>query len=391
MRARPAATRALFPALLLLLGSCSGLALAEVAVRVLYPHARDHVLPAGFFAMDPMLGWGYRPDHSVTHRTRYFSATYTTNRLGYRDSTRSAAPTPGRTRVLVFGDSQVFGWGIPKGRRFTDLLETRHPDLEVWNLGVVGYGFDQELLAYERLGARLHGEVIVLFATWYTLERAKSAYLYRKHKPRFVLRGSDSLTLLPPAGKATALTQLAYEMLSPLYLPYFLERRIGAVRTRRSPKPVAAGERAVGDTRVSALDALTEAMFARAARVASSRGQRLVLLTNLAGVMLEDARRVAAEHGFEVVPVELPGSPPEWTFGPEDGHWNDRAHAFVADRLWEGLARQQPCKDQESLTLTSSSGGGPGLSTPSNPTFSSKRCCRLKNRGLSCVAATTTW
>jgi hypothetical protein len=293
-------------------------------VRVLDPHSRDHALPGGTFTMDPAIGWRLRASHSVTHRTRYFTATYTTNAMGYRDRARSEVRTPGRTRVLVFGDSQIFGWGVAAGRRFTDLLEARRPELEVWNLGVLGYGFDQELLEYERRAESWNGDIVVLFATRSTLERSKTGYLYRKHKPRFVLHGGDSLELVPPEPRGTALTEIAYRLLSPFYLPYFIERRL--TRPGAALAPV--------------LDSLSAALFARAARIANGRGDRLVVLTTLSGAMLEEARRIGRERGFDVVAIELPGSYPVWTFGPEDAHWTERTHELVADRLADGLARR---------------------------------------------------
>ena len=104
--------RYLGPVLLLLLGTTAGILTAEALVRVVDPHARDHALPGGFFAMDRQLGWVQRPSHTVTHRTQYFATTYTTNAGGFRDRDRDRHRTPGRGRVLVFGDSQIFGWEL---------------------------------------------------------------------------------------------------------------------------------------------------------------------------------------------------------------------------------------------------------------------------------------
>ena len=317
-------TRYLAPALLLLLGTCTGLALAEVAVRVLDPHTRDHALPGGFFLIDAAMGWRQRPTHAVTHSTRYFEVRYTTNGLGYRDTDRRVARTPGRTRVLLFGDSQVFGWGIAQGRRFTDLLEAGHPSLEVWNLGVMGYGLDQQLLEYEVRAEGWGADVVVLLVTPFTLHRATKGYLDHKHKPQFVLRGPDSLALLPPAGSGTSLTRMLYRLAGPWYLPYFVDRRLRPALVDPEGSP--------------ATRALGHALFARAVRTAHARAQRLILLTNLKGDALAWIRGVGDQLGFEVVAVGLPEPELPWLFGPDDRHWNERAHGRVADLLWERLA-----------------------------------------------------
>ena len=79
--------------------------------------------------------------------------------------------------------------------------------------------------------------MVVLFATPFTLERARSGYLYHKHKPRFVLLGPDSVALLPPAGAGTSLTRMVYRLASPWYLPYFLERRLSPALVSPRPPP----------------------------------------------------------------------------------------------------------------------------------------------------------
>jgi hypothetical protein len=332
--------RYLGPVLLLLLGTTVGILAAEVLVRIVDPHAHDQALPGGFFAIDRQLGWVQRPNHTVTQRTQYFATTYTTNAKGFRDRDRDPGRTPGRDRVLVFGDSQIFGWGIRDGRRFSDLLEARHPQLEVWNFGVMGYGLDQELLTYERDGAGLSADAVVLFVTPYTVERSTTDYIYRKYKPRFILRGADSLELRLPQARATALTDLLYRAFSPMYLPYFVDRQVGAIKESLKRGPSGSREPAAGSLAGQVTGeqlALTEALLRRAVRVARGRGQRLVLLTLLSGPTLEAIRRLGEWQGFQIVPIEFPGNPDDFRIGPNDAHWNERAQDLIAQQLWQRL------------------------------------------------------
>jgi hypothetical protein len=53
---------------------------------------------------------------------------------------------PGKTRVLMVGDSFVFGEGVDLEERFDTLLAKAMPDLSIVNIGVMGYGPDQQLL-----------------------------------------------------------------------------------------------------------------------------------------------------------------------------------------------------------------------------------------------------
>ncbi len=321
---------------LLTIGLAAAVALAEGVVRVADPHARDHALPSGFFAIDDHLGWRQRANHMVEHRTRYFDVGYTTNAEGYRDPDRTDPPAPGRTRIVLLGDSQVFGWGVPRERRFTDLLEAGHPQLEVWNRAVIAYGFDQQLLDYERAGDRWEGATVVLFATTATLGRMETDYLYRKHKPRFVLDSAGALRLREPAASATTLTAMAYGLLSPLYLPYFLDRRMEVLRT-------ALGRPAVqprwNPQENAAATSLAAAVLDRAAGVARRRGHRLLVLADLSASSVSSFLDLCATSGIPVVSLEFPGERERFRFGPEDPHWNERGHEIVARQFWTQWTR----------------------------------------------------
>ena len=50
------------------------------------------------------------------------------------------------TRLLVLGDSFAFGEGIDLADRFDTLVRARMPNLSIVNLGVMGYGPDQQLI-----------------------------------------------------------------------------------------------------------------------------------------------------------------------------------------------------------------------------------------------------
>ena len=214
---------------------CISLALAEGFVRLFHPHVRDHVVPGRLFEIDEALGWKLRPGAKATHASRYFEAPYGINDFGHRDRVRSIAKEGGTHRVLLYGDSQAFGWGVPETARFSNLIETRSAGLEVWNLAVPGYGLDQEILAYERDGERFAADEVVLLVSVLTLSRLPHDYIYRKPKPKFVLDADGRLQLVPVAPGANAWTNVLYEALSDFYLPYFVDQQIAAARSVLPP------------------------------------------------------------------------------------------------------------------------------------------------------------
>lgn len=74
--------------------------------------------------------------------------TVTSNADGFRDRRdfRDGDPRP---RVVVLGDSMVFGMGVEEDERVTEALERLEPGWRVDNLGMVGFGPDLMLRALE--------------------------------------------------------------------------------------------------------------------------------------------------------------------------------------------------------------------------------------------------
>lgn len=85
------------------------------------------------------------------------------NGAGFRnDREFKAARTGGTRRVLVFGDSNTAGDGVSNGKRFSDVIEQRLADTEVYNFGLPSSGTDQQYLAYREVGAELEHDLLLL-------------------------------------------------------------------------------------------------------------------------------------------------------------------------------------------------------------------------------------
>ncbi len=83
------------------------------------------------------------------------------NDAGYRGPVVAPYPAPGRSRAVMLGDSITFGHGVGDDETFSAIL-SRDPRSEGVNLGVPGYGTDQELIRLERDGLALHPQAAVL-------------------------------------------------------------------------------------------------------------------------------------------------------------------------------------------------------------------------------------
>jgi GDSL-like lipase/acylhydrolase family protein len=162
---------------------------AEIALRAMRPSflrgsrvTHPHVYSEAY-------GWALRPGARYIGRN---GETITVNARGYRGALHAEVAPAGVTRVVMLGDSITFGTGVADGQTFSDRLDAL-PGLEVVNLGVDGYGTDQELLRLEREGLSYHPRVVILnFCVRNDyFDNALPVALYdgRSPKPYFTLDG----------------------------------------------------------------------------------------------------------------------------------------------------------------------------------------------------------
>ena len=128
--------------LLVVLSLAIGLVTLEAGARVF---ATVIAKRGKLFQPDPELGWRPLPNLDLVRRNANGDTWHVmTDAAGIRGP--SAWSDDGRTRLLVLGDSFAFGEGVELAARFDTLIQERLPDLSVVNLGVMGYGPDQQLL-----------------------------------------------------------------------------------------------------------------------------------------------------------------------------------------------------------------------------------------------------
>jgi GDSL-like Lipase/Acylhydrolase family len=131
----------------------------ELLLRWLQPAAllttrvyREHVY-------SDVYGWTPRPNLRGEWKN---GKSFSINQRGYRGRALAKEPLAGARRVLVLGDSIAFGAGVNDLETFVERLQTPGSGFEVANLGVSGFGTDQELLRLERDGFPLRPDAVVL-------------------------------------------------------------------------------------------------------------------------------------------------------------------------------------------------------------------------------------
>lgn len=98
------------------------------------------------YRYDENLGWFPIPDIQKTF-TGDQTIHFKNNSLGFRDIEHGEKKKP---RLLFIGDSFVWGYDVEQDQRFTEKLQEMIPDWEIINLGVSGYGTDQEYLLLQQ-------------------------------------------------------------------------------------------------------------------------------------------------------------------------------------------------------------------------------------------------
>jgi hypothetical protein len=166
----------------------------------------------GLWVYDRTKGWFHKPDAvGSSPLGGPDAASVRTNDLGLRGGPVPATKAPGTKRVVVVGDSYVFGVGLDEEHtlpaRLQRMLSTDGQAWETVNLGVAGYSTDQEYILFKELVGRLAPDVVVLVVCDNDFEGNTLDFVYRQYyKPRFRLgpegRLAPDLAVAPPLAAA---------------------------------------------------------------------------------------------------------------------------------------------------------------------------------------------
>ena len=312
-----------------LLALVLGLALAPIVAEVVYRATRVATLSPTtnpkYVVHDERLGWRYVPGARERHASAEFDVEVAINARGFRGP---EWPTEKRgKRVLVLGDSYAFGWGVSWESTFAARLASAHPDWEVLDAAVSGYGTDQELLLARELVPETKPDVVVVVFCANDLWESSSDVAYGKSKPRFVEHdGHLELANVPVPNPWL-------ERVSALWRAIEKSRWERAFQAR--PRDVEAEWRLV----LALLRTLRDDLAHERVDAAGGPATRSVPL-----IVVSDEDRLAAfardVRDVEHVDVRNAlASSTEPTHFPVDGHWNARGHELVARALEDVLRR----------------------------------------------------
>lgn len=159
-----------------------------------YPNQyQDNPRTEGRWQRDQFLGWVGGAKNSDI------------NRQGFRDQKDfdRVDLTTNKTRVMILGDSFMWGTGVASSESVPGLLQSWNNDTHfVFNLGVPGWGIDQMYLAYQRYKDKLSPHVVILAFIDDDILRVLESY--RKweglNKPSFEVHEGMLRPKLAPSG-----------------------------------------------------------------------------------------------------------------------------------------------------------------------------------------------
>lgn len=173
------------------------LSILEMAVRV-YAHLASQ---ERLLTTDSILGWRLIPNSTKLNRKEEQPYLVTINSKGLRDREHSYDKAQGVFRIVVIGDSFVYGnGGVDAANRFTDILEKSTKNVEVINMGVPGYGSDQEYLYLKNEGLKYHPDLVILCAFYNDFSESFSTITPSMGRPKgYLSLNAGQLVFHPPS------------------------------------------------------------------------------------------------------------------------------------------------------------------------------------------------
>jgi len=299
--------------LALMLASLSiGVGLSEIGLRLFCAESLRIIQDdrSLLYRYDETLGW-----FPIANSSKVFFASRAIRVVhdseGFRGPERSRNNKPG---VLFLGDSFVWGYDVEAPERFTDKLQAKHPAWNVYNLGISGYGTDQELLLLERHFREYKPRVVFLVYCAETDEDDnRSNVRYGGYYKPYCIVAGDRLEMRGiPVPKSERVFLAEHEKLSRSLLVRLAARgyfKLTAPKVLRNPSP-------------------TWAILRTMQKYVTGQGALFVMgLTRSTPEMEEFLRR----HGIPFVDLSTPLRYPSY-----GNHWTPEGHTFVCEQI-EGM------------------------------------------------------
>lgn len=259
------------------------------------------------YRYDAMLGWFPVENGSALISN---SRTYTAknNSRGFRDVEHVVGNKPG---IICLGDSFVWGFDVEQNERFTEKLREKLTAYSIYNLGVSGYGTDQEyLLLKQQIDFYRPKIVLLVFVPGNDFEDNSADMRYGLYYKPYLIGSSAGLQVKGvPVPVSPSYTFAQYKILSHSYLFRMLVVAYHEITASPPAK--------ITDTTYSILDEMN--------KLTASKGARLF-------VGLQQGHQGVEEFltGKGIPFVDLSN---KLTYGSWGNHWTPEGHSYVSEKI----------------------------------------------------------
>lgn len=151
----------------LLLVSCSiGILICEAAVRAFGLYSIPKTENFSLHTISPFYGYQGKPQIETTITAPEYKIRALHNSKGLRDDEKKYEKEAGMSRIVILGDSFMWGVGVEQNEIFAKQLELYFRKVgkrvETVNAGVAGYGPTTELLWLENEGIKYQPDLVLL-------------------------------------------------------------------------------------------------------------------------------------------------------------------------------------------------------------------------------------
>jgi len=300
---------------LILVNFCVLALLLEIGLRTFFPALTPD--RADNYVYHPRYGWLPTPGLSGSIQTGSRRISFHNNALGFRDRDHDGDPRP---KLLLLGDSFVWGYEVDQESRLSERLAELRPDLDIVNLGVSGFGTDQEFLLLQDVGPHFSPKIVVLVFNPRNDHADNSTNLRYGpyYKPYF--RRTDDVAVPAILTGIPVPYSLAFRVLKHGVLQHVLTLQLAFRVFYDTVRP---GSVSVPDPTVSILEEMS--------RFLAERGTALIIGTTQAD---DDVAQLARAQSLPYVDLASTHE-----FATSGNHWTADGHREAAERIAGVLAR----------------------------------------------------
>lgn len=299
------------------------LCLGEVLIRIFVNLPIDYVdEKTACYRFDSTMGWFPTEGSDCIHSAKFETA-IRNNEDGFRDENRDQPPL--KPSMAFLGDSFVWGYDVEADKRLTAVIQAFLPSWSILNMGVSGYGTDQEYLLLQDWFPKYLPDIVVLVVHSNDSIDNSTNFRDNYYKPYFELVEGELLVKGIPVPKSYRYQQAQHPT---AFRSHFV--RGLAVLINRVTKPQTV---TVPDLKMPLILAMNEFVSARGSDFR-------VVFTYQVDDPFET--NYLKERGIPYLHV-----PTHHKFKDYGQHWNIQGHAYAASKILEQLYKDGVINDND--------------------------------------------